>query len=215
MGAALRIIENMPKVGMNAGMRTAVNRDCNPIGVDDFESFGTAFVVGSGMTLSTEAQLVLEKGKFVGNGIPDNWDFSLWSHDVPFTPSLGINASSCFVLSDDGLTVNTTDNAALVTERAVAGEPAPTGTLLTAASAIPTWDMNKIESYYSANGHLPTNVNYGQMIQATTVPANLQSAVTQAADGQNSTSAAPLGRLLGGWSLWAASSVFMGAFIVL
>ena len=79
----------MPKASVNAGLQPLVNRECKPIGDDDFESFGTAFTVGSGLTLSTEAQLVLEKGNFTGSGIPDNWDWSLWSRDLPFAPALG------------------------------------------------------------------------------------------------------------------------------
>ena len=59
----------------------------------------------------------------------------------------------------------------------VQGAPASTGTLLTAASAVPTWNFTKIESFFSANGQLPTGVNYTQMVQATTVPADLQQAV--------------------------------------
>lgn len=202
---------------MNADLRTTVNRECNPIGADDFESFGTAFVVGSGLTLSTEAQLVLEKGKFIGHSIPDNWDFSIWSHDIPFAPTLGLNESSCFVLSDDGVSINSTNNAELAArvDTALAGLPAATGTLFAAASAVPTWDMNKIESYYSANGHLPTNVNYGQMITATTVPTNLQSAVTAAASAQKHTSAAPLERVFGSWALWTVSSIVAGVLIAL
>ncbi|GJE85183.1 hypothetical protein PsYK624_012610 [Phanerochaete sordida] len=182
VGAALRLVQNMPKVGMDAALQTGVNRECKPIGADDFESFGTAFVVGSGLTLSTEAELVLEKGEFVGHSIPDNWDLTLWAKDVPFTPALGINTTACFVLADDGASVNLTVTSGKADlDVALAGVPAPTGTLFPAQSAVPTWDFNKIESYYSANGQLPTNVNYAQMVQATTVPADLQAAVTKAA----------------------------------
>lgn len=187
VGASLRIIENMPKASVNAGLQTLVNRECKPIGEDDFESFGTAFVVGSGLTLSTEAELVLETGNFTGNGIPDNWDWSLWSRDLPFAPALGLDETTCFVLSSGALTVNITNNAERVDAELV-GLPAATGTLFAAASAIPTWDMIKIESYYSANSALPTNVNYTQMIAATTVPADLQSAVTAAVMSQTATS---------------------------
>lgn len=169
--------------GVSASLQNSVNRDCASLGPDDFESFGTAFAVTSGLTLSTQAQLVLETGEFVNQSIPDHWDFTLWNHNIPFSPSLSVNETSCFVLADDDVTVSSTNlnatrngvNATLI------GLPKPTGTLLAAGSAIPTWNITKIESYYSANGHLPTNVNYGQMLQATSVPANIQSAVTQAA----------------------------------
>lgn len=125
VGAALRLVQNIPKVDMK---QVDVNRDCEPIGENDFESFGTAFIVGSGMTLSAEAELVLEKGEFVGQDIPDSWDVQLWDIEVPFAPALGINKTLCFVLSDNTTPGNVT----------VAGQPAPTGTLLAAQSAIPT-----------------------------------------------------------------------------
>ena len=167
---------------MNAALQFSVNRDCNPIEADDFKSFGTTFIVSSGLTLSTEAELILEKGEFIGHSVPDNWDFQLWGHDIPFTPALGINTTSCFVLSDDGISVNTTSDSTksdVHVNEVLAGQPASTDMLFAAQSAIPTWDFNKIKSYSSANRHLPTNINYGQMVHATTVPANLQSAVTK------------------------------------
>lgn len=220
VGAALRIIENLPRVDVDAGVRRTVNRNCSAIGADDFESFDTAFFVGAGMTLSSEAQFTTESGAFIGLDIPDNWDFTLFSLNIPLLPTHGTNDSSCFVLSDDNSTITPTNNAS---------RPAPTGTLLAATSAVPTWDFNKIESFSSANGHLPTNVDYSQMLQATAVPSNLQSAITHAASIQSSSasasasqtgkkksaSAGPLGPAFGGWIMWMAASVAAGMFVML
>ncbi|GJE85182.1 hypothetical protein PsYK624_012600 [Phanerochaete sordida] len=195
-GAELRLVQNMPKFEADAGVLADVNRDCMPIGADDYESFGTAFSFGGGLKLSTEAELILEEGKIFGDGIPDDWDISLWDRDLPFSPLLSINDTSCFVLVED--TPNTADFARV----ALAGVPAVTGTLLTALYAVPTWDFNKIESYYSANGALPTNVNYTQMVQATTVPTNLQAAVIKAV----APSAAPNASSSGGSSSGGSGS---------
>ena len=177
VGAALRVVQNVPKVSTSAFLRSSVNRECNVIGADDFESFSTAFLVGAGMELSTVASLILEKGSFIGHGIPDNWDFSLWSHDIPLLPTLGANKTACYVLTSDDGTDSEAHSGKKKRADPLPGIPAATGTLYAAASAVPTWDMPKIESFYKANGHLPTNVNYAQMVKATTVPDDIKSAV--------------------------------------
>lgn len=201
---------------MNASLQTLVNRECEPIGDVDFESFGTAFVVSAGLTLSTEIELLIEKGNLPISGIPDNYARSLWSREIPFAPALGLNETSCFVLSSGDLTVNITNSEDRV-DAELAGLPAATGTLFAAASAIPTWDMTKIESYYSAHSALPTNVNYTQMIAATTIPTNLQSAVTGAVVSQTSTStsgSSTVAPALKGcqWLIWACLSGMATAF---
>lgn len=199
VGAALRLIQNVPKASTSASIRETVNRACQPLGDDDFESFSTAFELGAGLELSMEAQLVLEKGAFVGHSIPDKWDVSLYNHALPFEPALGVNTSSCFILSSSGLVV-TGDDGQTTT---LGGVPAPTGTLVAAASAIPTWDVPKIQAYYAAHSQLPTNVNYAQMVQATTVPDNIKSAVSQTAAAQASETAKKNGAKrvgeAGGW----------------
>jgi hypothetical protein len=57
---------------------------------------------------------------------------------------------------------------------------APTGTLLAAAVAIPSFNVAGIQSYYAVHSALPTNVNYTQMLMATTVPDNIKKAVQKA-----------------------------------
>ncbi len=178
VGASARVTQNVPAVNINAVVHNAVNRACKPIGADDFESFGTAFAVGAGLELGSTAYFEVDTGEFFGTLIPADWDFPIWSHEIPLAPAQGINTTICFVLSDDATV--TTGNAK-VDAVTLAGVPAATGTMFPAASAVPTWDIPKIESYYSANGHLPTNVNYNQMAQATTIPDNLQTAIAKAA----------------------------------
>ncbi|PSR75290.1 hypothetical protein PHLCEN_2v9222 [Hermanssonia centrifuga] len=178
VGASARVTQNVPAVNINAVVHNAVNRACKPIGADDFESFGTAFAVGAGLELGSTAHFEVDTGEFFGTLIPADWDFPIWSHEIPLAPAQGINTTVCFVLSDDATV--TTGNAK-VDAVTLAGVPAATGTMFPAASAVPTWDIPKIESYYSANGHLPTNVNYNQMAQATTIPDNLQTAIAKAA----------------------------------
>jgi len=186
IGASLRLVQSAPQASTNALLQTSVNRDCQSLGPNDFESFSSAFSVGAGLSLGLEAQLILEEGEFVGQSIPDNWNISLYNVDLAFAPALGLNNTACFVLSDDGgssasLLKKRDGDIAARAQESVSGLPAATGTLLAASSAIPTWNMDGIQSYYSANGHLPTNVNYGQMVKATTVPDSIKSAVDSAA----------------------------------
>ncbi|GJE85162.1 hypothetical protein PsYK624_012400 [Phanerochaete sordida] len=210
-GGALRLVTNMPQVAINASLEAGVNRACNPVGEDDFESFGTAFVVASGMALSTTTEY--DDMGLLSFGFPQSADYMLFEKDIPFTPALGINKTSCFVLADDDSSANAPSAASSVassvassaassavmsgaspvassasTSPTVTGVPKTTGTLLAAQSAVPTWDFSKIASYSSANGKLPTNVNYTQMVQATSVPPNLQAAVTKAASSRKSSS---------------------------
>ncbi|GJE85184.1 hypothetical protein PsYK624_012620 [Phanerochaete sordida] len=185
VGGALRLVTNLPQVGVNASLEAGVNRACNPVGADDFESFGTAFVVASGMSLSATAEYETDMG-VIGHGFPPSANYTLFDKEIPFTPALGLNKTSCFVLADDG-SANAT-SAASSASATVTGVPKSTGTLLAAQSAVPTWDFTKIASYSSANGQLPTNVNYTQMVQATSVPPNLQAAVTKAVSSGNSSS---------------------------
>ena len=177
-GATLRLTQNLPQITASASLHTSVTRTCASIGPNDFEYFTTAFLVGAGMEISTVAELLLTKGVFFGGqGIPDSWGVKMFSWDVPLAPTLGVNTSTCFVLSDDGtLKTNSSVNAMSgldaelklkpeklldqpAPSQSLSGIPALTGTMYPAASAIPTWNMSGIESYYSANGQLPTNVN--------------------------------------------------------
>ena len=187
MGGTLRVVQNVPQITMDAAVLAAVNRQCQPIDVDDFESFGLAFGVASSMTLSTIAELELDKG-LTDIGLPDSWEHTLWSQDIPFFPAPGSNDTGCFVLTDGGDSAsdsNTSQSATASAVRAaspiIVGMPTSTGILFSAALAVPTWDMGKIESFYAANGHLPTNVNYTQMVQATAVPSNISNALNKAA----------------------------------
>lgn len=151
------------------------------------------------------AELILDKGVFgIEQGIPDEWEVKMFVWDVPLKPTLGVNTSTCFVLSDDGAvhpntTVNTTSSldAALklkleklldesTPSSSLSGLPAPTGTMYPAAQAIPTWNMTGIESYYSVHGTLPTGVDYGQMVVATSVPSGISKAVQSIVAKQSS-----------------------------
>jgi glyceraldehyde-3-phosphate dehydrogenase/erythrose-4-phosphate dehydrogenase len=80
------------------------------------------------------------------------------------------------VITDDTLANAASAIAALL--------PAVTGTLLAAASAIPTFNVSGIEVFFSAHGALPTNVDYSQMLLATAVPDDIKSAVQKAAESE-------------------------------
>ncbi|KIP10303.1 hypothetical protein PHLGIDRAFT_11390 [Phlebiopsis gigantea 11061_1 CR5-6] len=184
IGLALRLIQNVPEVITTAEVKTNVSRNCSPLGNTDYESFALAFTVASGMELSTIAELIFEKGS-VGKNFPTLWNHTLWEHDVPFYPALGVNTSACFVLSHD--TVNATANSSVsfphlgARDAVPTGHPASTGVLLAAASAIPTFDVHGIEKYFDAHGKLPTGVNYLQLLKTTDFPKKMEDAVLKAA----------------------------------
>ncbi|KAF7794879.1 hypothetical protein EIP86_006022 [Pleurotus ostreatoroseus] len=196
IGAAARLTATIPRVAVNAKAVSDVDRQCNPIGSDTYESFSLAFEIAAGMGLSSIAHFEVDDGFFVSStGIPNSFDHTLFSDEVPLIPGTeGTNNTGCFIIVDDepanasNTTANTSSSAVASanTTATVQGIPASTGTLLTAASAVPTWNFTKIESFFSANGQLPTGVNYTQMVQATSIPADLQQAVTHAVSGNSS-----------------------------
>uniref|UniRef100_A0A8H7XMU7 Gpi anchored protein n=1 Tax=Psilocybe cubensis TaxID=181762 RepID=A0A8H7XMU7_PSICU len=174
----VRISQEGPAIVFASNMTAAVNRQCEPVGSNDFESFGTAYQVTGDLKFATHVGIV----GTLANDLPDcndvfeHGDIQLFNH----TGSSG--DKPCFVVVDDGNTTTATSkNGALQT-------PAPTGTLMEAALAVPTFDVPKIVSYFSQNGQLPTNVNYAQLVQATTIPDSIKAPVQKAAQSQTKTS---------------------------
>jgi hypothetical protein len=167
-GAKARITQRVPQLYVNASMVSSVNRACNPLGANDFESFATAYAVNAGMALTTIASLDLDAEALatISGFSNDHWEKTLYTVNNP------ILKQNCSIIADDEAG-NKDPLSSLM--------PAATGTLVPAASAVPTFDLTNIESYYSANGHLPTNVNYAQMVKATTVPDKIKKAVQGAA----------------------------------
>lgn len=163
-----RISQNAPSIVFAANITKNVNRNCEPVGDNDFESFPTAYQLSADMTFATHVGLVGD----IADVLPQ-WDEEFSHGDFQFFNHTSGQGSSCFVVVDDSSTATTASTAILTA--------APTGTLLAAASAVPSFDVSKIESYFSANGQLPTNVNYAQLIQATTVPDDIKNAVQKTA----------------------------------
>lgn len=162
---------------------TNVTRNCTPVGPNDFEYFGTAFGLAAALAIGPEAHWDINAGdaEFILKdlNITTEYDNSFpdYTLEVPLYPADSVDATKCIVLSD-----NSNIDVAAASAATLEGVPAPTGTMFVAESAVPTWDFPKIESYYSANGgHLPTNVNYKQMLEATTVPSDILQAVEAAA----------------------------------
>lgn len=174
----VRISQNAPAVVLASTLTTSVNRQCEPIGANDFESFGTAYQISADLQFGTHIGLVGN----LADVLPD-WDQVFQHGDFPLLNHTGSSANkTCFVIVDDNATTPST--ATKGGAEAAIQTPAPTGTLLEAASAVPTFDIPKIVSYFSANGQLPTNVNYGQLAQATTVPDSIKVPVQKAAQNQ-------------------------------
>ncbi|KAF8968596.1 hypothetical protein BDZ97DRAFT_1755254 [Flammula alnicola] len=184
-GAQARLTLNVPHIDVVSTVSSQVNRECNPIGDNDFESFGTAYLVTADMNLEAIATFNADLGVVMlaeTKTLPYN--DTLFQKQVPLlngTTNSDPTSKQCYVVANDNASAvpsagsNGTDPAIITLQ------PAPTGTLLVAASAIPTFNLTKIESYFSANGQLPTGVNYTQLAQATTLPDNLKTTIQKAA----------------------------------
>ena len=77
VGATLRLIQNVPQVNTSAGIRANVNRNCTPVGPEDFEFFDTAFSVASGLGLSTVAELEFLTGDLIVQGFLTGLSYGL------------------------------------------------------------------------------------------------------------------------------------------
>ncbi|KDQ59203.1 hypothetical protein JAAARDRAFT_46734 [Jaapia argillacea MUCL 33604] len=201
--ATARITSNVPTVYFDSAVVEQVNRECNPIGDDDFESFDVAFSLGAGMNLSTVASLTLDAGF---ESLPHDWNTTFWEHWLPFLPDLDQGVQKCYIIAGDAPSTT----ASYIDKSLQTLIPAPTGTLVIAASAVPTFNIPKIESYYSAQGHLPTNVNYTQLVKATPVPGVLQKAIDGIVKSGGLMELRP-----GGWKVMVVVSflvpIFLGA----
>ncbi|KAJ7686125.1 hypothetical protein B0H17DRAFT_1204507 [Mycena rosella] len=159
--ATARLYVNTPHVSGAARVSTNVTRECAPLGPNDFEFFDAALTFGAGMNFSLDASSE-------GTLFKDS-DTGLYTKTLPFGDFPTLDDPKCMIVADDA---GSGDLAGQVV--------APTGTLLAAATAIPSFDVAGIQSYYSANGALPTNVNYSQMLKATQVPDDIKKAVQKA-----------------------------------
>ncbi|KAJ7635161.1 hypothetical protein FB45DRAFT_481771 [Roridomyces roridus] len=169
---SVRLYLNTPYLSGTAAVALDVNRECQPLGPDDFESFASALTLGAGIDISLE-------GTTSGSHLPDD-DKTFFSKGFPFGNLPTLDKPKCMVFVGD-----TPADAAAANAGLAGLMPAATGTLVAASAAVPTFNIAGIEAYYSAHGSLPTNVNYSQMILATTVPADIQGAVQGAAASQS------------------------------
>ncbi|KAJ7705160.1 hypothetical protein B0H14DRAFT_3645890 [Mycena olivaceomarginata] len=160
-GSSARLYLNTPHVSGTA----SVNRDCQPLGPNDFESFADALTFDAGLNISLE-------GNSSGALLPND-DKIILNKFHPFGDFPTPDNPKCMVFAGD--------NTASVGNPIAGLLPAATETLLAASVAIHTFNIPGIESYYSAHGALPTNVNYSQMLLATAVPDDIKAAVQQAA----------------------------------
>ncbi|KAJ7702770.1 hypothetical protein B0H17DRAFT_1327150 [Mycena rosella] len=168
ISASARIGVNTPQISAAGSVHTNVDRECQPAGPEGFESFSSALTFGAGASLDIHVSTD-------GSLLPDTLS-SLFAHNVTFGAIPPPDAPACFIVADD-------DPASTAT---LAGQvPAPTGTLRPAALAIPSFDLARIEAYFSTSGALPTNVNYTQLVQATAVPADIKAAVSRILGGND------------------------------
>ncbi|KAJ6626345.1 hypothetical protein B0H10DRAFT_1941905 [Mycena sp. CBHHK59/15] len=167
-GSSARLYLNTPHIGGTATIATSVNRDCLPLGPNDFESFTNALAFGAGLNISLE-------GNSSGDHFP-NGDKIFLNKGFPFSNLPTMDKPKCMIFADDNPANVVSGGNAIA-----ALLPAATGTLLAASAAIPAFNIPGIESHYSAHRTLPTSVNYTQMLMVTTVPDDIKAAVEQAA----------------------------------
>lgn len=178
----VRITQNAPSVVLASTLTTTVNRNCDAIGPNDFESFATAYQISADMQFGTHIGLVGN----IADVLPP-WDEVFPHGDFPLLNHTGNGGNkTCFVVVDDSNAATPSTTKGTEAQAAIQ-TPAPTGTLMEAALAVPTFDVPKIVSYFSANGQLPTNVNYGQLAQVTTIPDSIKAPVQKAAQSQTGT----------------------------
>lgn len=183
-GALARVTQTAPRLTVDAALVTGVTRDCQPVGPDDFETFTAALEVGANLGVNTLAHFEIDVGLLASIlDFPTTYDHNFFAHNFTLVPLSGNTTQDCIVIVDDSK--DDTSASASPSSSTLTGVPASTGTLFPASSAVPTWDFSKIESYSSANGHLPTNVNYQQMVQATSVPPDILQAISSAASSQS------------------------------
>ncbi|KAJ7764028.1 hypothetical protein DFH07DRAFT_956300 [Mycena maculata] len=161
-GSSVRLYLNTPHISGTASFETSVNRECQLLGPNNFESFADALTFGAGLNVSLE-------GNSSGKDFLDR-DQIFLTKGFPFGDLPTMSDPLCMVVDDNA--ANTASESAGI--RGLL--PAATGTLLAASAAVPTFNIPGIESYYSAHGALPTNVNYTQMLLATAVPSDIQTA---------------------------------------
>ena len=89
-GFAARLFEHFPKYNVDAALVSNVNRDCQPVGPNDFESFQTAFMVGANLSVATGVHFGFE-GLFpdplAALGFPDTYDGQFFNKETPVFPS--------------------------------------------------------------------------------------------------------------------------------
>ncbi|KAJ7017949.1 hypothetical protein C8F04DRAFT_1278492 [Mycena alexandri] len=175
--ASARLYVNTPHVTDAASVATNVTRSCQTPGANDYETFTTALTFSAGLNISINLS---GEGSFIDS------DTSIFSNALAFGDFPTLAAPRC-----------------IVGRRHEHGEPGGAGGGADGHAA----RGGGIQSYYSAHSALPTNVNYMQMLMATTVPDNIKKAVQRAG-------AQGLHTMLSLASV-SAAVVFGGAFVLL
>ncbi|KAJ6546045.1 hypothetical protein DFH09DRAFT_1367488 [Mycena vulgaris] len=92
-----RIGVNTPQLTASAAIHANVNRMCQPIGAEDFESFGTALSFGAGASLDFHASA---NGSLFGQ--TDGTEVAIFAHPVSFGSFPSPDDPACFAVVNDG-----------------------------------------------------------------------------------------------------------------
>ncbi|KAF9478374.1 hypothetical protein BDN70DRAFT_895781 [Pholiota conissans] len=161
VGLEARLTQTTPAIEFDFVTHSNVNSACEPAGDADFSFFSNAYTVDSSLGLLTAAGVQLnDAGVFENLGLDfaTSWSKTLFQYNsrLPLSGKQSDSNQTCFVLAEDAGSASAT-RANL--DASPSQHPAATGTLLAAASAIPTYDISKIQSYYDSHGHtLPPGI---------------------------------------------------------
>lgn len=179
-GLTARLTQTLPAVEVDFTSLGNVNSDCQPAGDNNFSFFGVAYQVDASVTLETTASVQVKSLPLlesVGLDPAPSWDSTLFSHTFPLLGgNQGNTTGNCVVIADDGGNSTSSNATNSSTTPTTIQHPAASGTLLAASSAIPTYNISKIQTYYDSHDKTyPPGISF-QMLQDSgqQLPTDLQ-----------------------------------------
>jgi hypothetical protein len=182
------LTQTLPAVELDFTSLGNVNSDCQPAGDNDFSFFDVAYTVDASLTLETAASVQLNSlpSLFEAAGFDPapSWNATLFSHTFPLLGGdQGNTTGNCIVIAGDG-----------------SKHTAASGILLAASSAIPTYNISKIQTYYDSHDKTyPPGISF-QMLQDSgqQLPTDLQPRPSAPTRGSGGSSSAALSHSIAG-----------------
>ncbi|KAF9478370.1 hypothetical protein BDN70DRAFT_895777 [Pholiota conissans] len=163
-GLTARLTQTTPAIELELFSVNNVNSACMPAGDNDFSLFGTAYTVQGTVGLLTTADVQVNDAgllESVGLDASPSWSATLFQRNFNIFGGTPDANQTCFVVADDGGADKSPAAAPTATAPTSSQHPAATGTLLSAPSAIPTYNISKIQTYFdSHNNTLPPGITF-------------------------------------------------------